>query len=232
MPLRELIRPTVRTIRWGALAGSALPATFVVWHFHNQPEPSAPSTAFGLRVAAVTIALGLAFVLDDSTEETTASAPISVLTRRALRIGLTLPPALLFWTLLLAFGGGALPPGSGLPMPSFLVEVIGFAAVAFAGSTAGSRVISDRLGGPAGAGAVVLVALVATGFPWRNGLLTRVPGTEPHDAAIGWWWLIASAATLLWWRMSATPESALLRLPIRRSRWPARTGRPEGRTPP
>jgi fluoroquinolone transport system permease protein len=232
MPLKELIRPTVRTIRWGALAGSALPATFVVWHFHNQPEPNAPTTAFGLRVAAVTIALGLAFVMDDPTEDTTACAPVSILTRRALRIGLTLVPALLFWTLLLAFGRGGLPVDSGLPMPSFLVEVIAFAAVAFAGSAAGSRVISDRLGGPAGAGAVVLVALVATGFPWRNGLLTRVPGTEPHDAAVGWLWLIATAATLLWWRMSATPESTLFRLPIRRSRRPARTGRPEGRTLP
>jgi fluoroquinolone transport system permease protein len=228
MPLMELIGPTMRTIPWGALAGSAIPAAFVVWHFQNQPNAGAGSTSFGLRVAAVTLALGLAFVLDDPTEDATAPAPVSVLARRALRVGLTLPPALIGWTILLVFGRAGLSDGE-IPAWPFLFETVSLISVAFAGAAAGSRLLSDRLGGPAGAGTVVLVALTAAIFPWGDGLLIRVPGTPGHEAGLPWWLAIAMASAYVWWRGSAMPSRAL-RLGFRRSRSPTRPARPEGRT--
>jgi len=205
VPLRELIRPTLRTIRWGGLAGSALPAAFVVWHFHNQPDPGASTSAFGLRVAAVMLALGLAFVLDDPTEDTTGSTPVSVLARRGLRVGLTLPPMLLFWLLLRAYAGGAHPTWP------FVLEAIAFAAVGLAGAALGSRLMSDRLGGPAGAGSVVIVALVAALLPWADGLLTRTPGTPPHAGSSVWWETVIVVSMLVWWRSSSIPTPSFRR---------------------
>lgn len=229
MPLSQLIRPTMRAMRWGAPAGSTLPAAFVVWHFHNQPFTSASSSAFGLRVAALTLALGLAFVLDDPSEDTTAPAPISILTRRALRIALTLPPSLLYWLLLRAYASNGLPPGRGLPEWPFLIEVVAFAAVAFAGAALGARTISDKLGGPAGAGAVILVGLITALFPWGNGLLARIPGQPEYGGSIGWWWAIAAGSALVWWRTSSPPG---LHFRIRRPRFGAATAPPADPTLP
>lgn len=215
MPLRDLVRPTVRAIRWGGLLGSILPAAFLVWHFHNQPSPTAGSSAFGLRLAALSLALGLAFVLDDPTEEATGYAPVSVLARRTLRIGLTLPPTLLYWLVLRAYAAGGLVAGERLPTWAFLLEAAALAGVALAGAAAGSRVLSDRLGGLAGAGAVILVALAVALLPWGNGLLARTPGTGSSEEAIRWWWAIAAIAALVWWRTSATPGMRIWRLPSR-----------------
>lgn len=217
MPLRDLIRPTVRAIRWGGLLGSIVPAAFLVWHFHNQANGDAGSAAFGLRLGALSLALGLAFVLDDPTEDATGYTPISVLARRTLRIGVALPPTLLLWLVLRAYAAGGLAAGETLPTWTLLLEVVAFAAVAFAGASAGSRVLSDRLGGLAGAGAVILVALTVALLPWGNGLLARTPGTRSSEEAIRWWWTIGAMAALVWWRMSATPGMRV---------WRVRSGKP------
>lgn len=217
MPLRELVLPTARSIRWGALLGAIAPAAFLVWHFHNQPSPNADSSAFGLRLAALSLALGLAFVLDDPTEDATGYTPVSILARRTLRIALTLPPTMLFWLVLRAYAGGGLAADERLPALTFLLEVVAFAGVAFAGAAAGARVLSDRLGGLAGVGAVILVALSATLLPWGNGLMLRTPGTSSYREVAPWWWMITATAGLVWWRMSAPPGMPLWRTRPRRS---------------
>lgn len=199
------MRPTVRTIRWGGLLGSIFPAAFIVWHFRNETFPSAPSSAFGLRLAALSLALGLAFVLDDPTEDTLGYTPVSVLTRRAVRVGLTLPPAILFWLALRAYAAGGLAPDARLPAWPFVIEFLAFAAVALAGAAVTSRLVSDKLGGPGGAGAVVLVAVTVALLPWANGLWTRTPGTRSSDASTLWWWTILGIAAFAWWRSSVTP---------------------------
>lgn len=204
MPMRELIRPTLRTIRWGAIAGAAVPAAYVVWNFGHQSYGDADGVAFGLRAAAVSLALGLAFVLDDPSEDTTAATPISVLKRRALRVLLTLPIIVAYWLLLRAWAAGASFLKKPLPAWPFVLEVFALAAVALAGAAVGARWLADRLGGPAGAGTVILYGLVAALLPWGNGLLVRTPGTAAHDASLGWWWLVAGLAAIIWWRMSAT----------------------------
>ena len=214
MPLRDLIRPTVRAIRWGGIVGASLPAAFVVWHFHNQPFPDAGASTFGLRAAAVMLAMGLAFVLDDPTEDTTGPAPVSILTRRALRIGLALPPVLLLWLVLRAYAGGAVGE-EGIPAWPLTLEFLTFCAAGLAGAAAGARILSDRLGGLAGAGAIALSALVLAVFPWAFGLLTRIAGTPQHDAATPWWWMLAVVFALVWWRMSTPQGTRLVRLPRR-----------------
>lgn len=215
--MKDLLRPTIRTIRWGGLIGSTFPAAFIVWHFHNQPDAS--SSAFGLRLAAAALGLGLAFVLDDPTEESLGYTPVSVLTRRAVRVGLTLPPAIVFWLALRAYAAGGLVPPEQLPAWPFFLESLALGAVALAGAAVASRFLSDRLGGPGGAGAVFLVALAVALLPWANGLWTRTPGTKASDASSLWWWTILGIAAFAWWRSSVTP--GLLS-------WRVRGGRREG----
>ncbi|MPZ68084.1 MAG: hypothetical protein GEU71_00955 [Actinobacteria bacterium] len=179
-----------------------MPATFVVWHFHSQTYADAGSSAFGLRLAAVTIGLGLAFVLDDPTEESLGYTPISVLTRRLVRIVLTLPPTILFWLLLRGYASGGLIEEQTLPAWPFLLEALALGGVAFAGAGMAARLVSDRLGGLGGAGAVIIVAFAVALLPWANGLWTRTPGTKPSDASVMWWWAILGAAVLTFWRSS------------------------------
>lgn len=88
-----------------------------------------------------------------------------------------------------------------------------------AGAAAGSRLVSDRLGGPAGAGAVALVAVTVALLPWADGIWTRTPGTRSSDASTLWWWAIIGLAAFGWWRSSVIP--GLLS-------WRVRGGRREG----
>ena len=209
MPVRELIRPMMRTIRWAGLACAALPAIYVVWNFEHQPQGNVDSVAIGLRMAGVFLALGISFVLDDPTEDTTGYTPITVLMRRALRIALTFPPAFALWMLLQTWASRAAFLDAKLSAWPLALEMTAFAAAAFAGAALGSRFIADRLGGPVGAGAVVLVAIATALFPWRNGLLLRAPGSLEHAAAEPWWAALIVAAAILWWRASAVPETPL-----------------------
>jgi hypothetical protein len=206
VPVTDLIRPTVRAIRWGGLVGSTIPATYLVWHVHNQPYHSAASTGTGLRVAAIMTAAGLAFTTDDPTEDTTGCAPISILMRRALRIALAFPIALVFWLMLRTYAVSALSTlEETLPTASLIIEFTMFAFIAYAGAAIGSRILSDRLGGLAGAGAVMITAVGLVLFPWGAGVLTRTPGTPSADEVEIWWLMILVAAVLTWWRLSLPP---------------------------
>lgn len=207
MPLKDLLRPTIRTIRWGGLVGSVVPATYIVWNFHNQLFPDAAQAATGLRLAAAILGCGLAFVLDDPTEESLGYTPVSILTRRLLRVSITLPPTILFWLLLRFYAAGGLPPEQLLPMWPFVLEAVALGAVALAGATLAAKFVSDRLGGPAGAGAVMLVGVALAVLPWLNGLLTRTPGTKAADEATMWWWAIIGAAAFAFWRSSVVGGS-------------------------
>lgn len=200
--MRELLRPTIRTIRWGGLIGSVVPAVYLVWHFRNQAYPDAGSAATGLRLAAAALGLGLAFVLDDPTEESLGYTPVSILRRRMIRIGLTLPPSILFWLLLHAYASRGLVENQTLPGWPFLLETVALGGVALAGAGLAAGFVSDRLGGLAGAGTVILVVLAVVLFPWGDGLWTRTPGTPPSDASVMWWWAILGAAAFTFWRSS------------------------------
>jgi hypothetical protein len=219
--VRDMLRPTLRAIRWGGIAAVAVPATYLAWHLQNQQFLDTAAAGVGVRVAAIMITAGLAFSLDDPTEDTTGCAPISILKRRALRVALVLPIALAYWLLLRAWMAGAISaPGQELPTASMVVEFTALAFVGYAGAAIGTRVLSDRLGGLAGAGAVLLLTVILAVVPWGAGVLTRTPGSASDAEVHTAWVLVALISVLTCWRLSLPP--GMPGLP-RRSRRPAVT---------
>jgi hypothetical protein len=213
VPVTDILKPTVRATRWWGLVTLAVPSAYVMWHLQNTLYPSAASLGWGIRIAAVMLAAGLAFTLDDPTEEMTGCAPVSIATQRAVRIGLALPPALAFWLCLRTHAAGNLTSPESMPIAALSLEFITFAFVAYAGAAVGSRVLSDRLGGIAGAGTVLLVALGLALFPWGSGILTRTPGTAEATSAAVWWWTLLTLSGFTWWRLSLPPGMPMWRRP-------------------
>ena len=87
----ELLRPTARTIRWSPFVG-AIAVAFVQVFVQTRdvcprsnPCVGPEARVLALRIAAILIALGSAFVLDDPTEETTGHFPTPRWLRRAPR---------------------------------------------------------------------------------------------------------------------------------------------------
>jgi hypothetical protein len=216
MPVIDLLRPTVRAIRWGGPIAVAIPAVYLAWHMQNQPFLDASAAGVTIRVIAIMLTAGLAFSLDDPTEDSTGSTPITILQRRALRIALVMPLTMGMWLVLRAWVAGAITErGQDLPTTSMVIEFLAFAAVGYAGAALGTRVLSDRLGGLAGAGSVLTVAVVLAVFPWGVSVLARVPGSPEAEAVAVWWHAILVSGLLTWWRLSLPPGMPLLR---RRSR--------------
>jgi fluoroquinolone transport system permease protein len=208
-------RPLARTIRWPALAASVVPGLWFVWKTSSDPAGNAEGAAIALRLGAVSLAIGMAFVLDDPSEDLTAPAPVSLLARRALRIAVTLPAAVVAWLVLVSLANGASYLAEPVHAAPLLVEMVALTLVALAGAGVGARRLADGLGGPAGAGAVVMVALVGAILPWGEGgsLLTVVPGTPEYADVRGWWWgLLALAIAALVSSSRTPPGTRLLRL--------------------
>lgn len=209
-------RPIARTIKWYALAASGIPALWVVWRTASDPYGSAQGAALALRVAALSLGIGVAFVLDDPTEDLTGPAPVSLLARRAVRVGLTLPLATVVWLLLLRIANGAPYMPAPLPAGAMLVEFGAFASLALGGAALGSRRLADGLGGPAGAGAVMLSSVPGMVLPLGHPLAGLVPGTELYARSQGWWWLVLGLGIGAFAAWSTTPGTLrLLRRPAR-----------------
>jgi fluoroquinolone transport system permease protein len=225
--LRDLARALLRTIKWSGLLIGATLASAIVWHERIDPFGSPPDMILALRLAAMAVAVGMAFVLDDPSEDTTAPAPVTIMTRRLLRVAFSLPIALGVWLLLLGYSNGAsYMDDESIPVWPALLEAIAFCGAALAGSALGIRFLSDRLGAPAGIGAVVSAALFVSLFPWGRQPMALFPGTDLYAREIEWWWLITLGSLVALLRMSAVPGMRLVRLRPRRSRLPAPTRPP------
>jgi hypothetical protein len=179
-----------------------------------------------LRLGALCLAVGIAFVLDDPTEDSTSMTPVSLLMRRLVRISLTLPIAFAAWLLLGRVANGSPAADAEIPAWPFTLELLAFTAVALAGAAIGSRYMGDRLGGTTGAGAALLVAAGAAFLPGKLRLWNQMPGTPEYKATTRWWWAIVLAGALALvhysrvggslWRFSRQHEVEAVDLPTSR----------------
>jgi fluoroquinolone transport system permease protein len=87
-----------------------------------------------LRLDALCLAAGMAFVLDDPTEESTSMTPVSLLIRRLVRISLTLPVAVAALLLLGRVANGSPAADTEIPAWPLTLELLAFSAVALAGA--------------------------------------------------------------------------------------------------
>ncbi|MET8451947.1 ABC transporter [Streptomyces sp. NPDC005209] len=160
-------------------------------------EPGGSSALSLLRFAALALALGAAFLLDDTARHTTAPVPTGRAARTVLRVVLVLPVAALWWTAaLLLVTGPAGPPAGDLTLE---------AATAFAVAVAAATVAvrhTDRTdpGRTVAVGLVTAAILVPVMQPSRWALF--VWPADPRWAAAHerWGWVLAVAVAV--WGLS------------------------------
>lgn len=191
--VRALLRPLFRTLpRRTLVAGAVLGLLFTgiprlfalsidVWAGLNL-----------LRAAALTFALGLAFLLDDPARHITTAVPTRRPVRVGLRVALVAPSAVLWWTAaLFLIPEQARPPVGAMTLEATATAVLALAAAA----------VMVRFGDRAEPGGVVCVGLLATAvvapllLPDRWTLFP-VPSDPRWDGAHETWAVVLVAAAL------------------------------------
>jgi hypothetical protein len=168
-----------------------------------------------LRSAAVALALGAAFILDDPAAELLGGSPTPLWVRRIPRIGVVLPLLGLLWAAVLGRSRFA-----AIPVGDLTLELAGMLTVTLALAACAGRYTGDGMGGRAGGpGLLVLVPLA-----WQARMWAGMPGDPLWTLAHRRWLAAqaASAALLLW--ASLDPG----RWPLRARRQPR--GGPADRT--
>jgi hypothetical protein len=223
-----LVRPTIRTIRWAALLGGAAAAQLVLWAAKGELSRGGPIPLLPLRVAAVLLCLGAAFVLDDDAGATVEPAVASLIVRRGLRLALTVPVVGMAWGVALwaasrlAASGqetGAVVPRS-LPVAALTLEAAALLAVTLAAGAVSTPTLGHGKGGVA-AGPTLLafvMAMLSIRPYWQ--LFPSAAGEPGWAAAHARWALILLAAMIVLAVFSLDPA--------RRSR--ILRGRPRPRT--
>jgi hypothetical protein len=193
----------------------AVVAVVLIGHTHLASGPTPAGAEYriaGLRVGAVLLCLGAAFLLDDPSESVIAASPLSALSRRAIRIALSLLALAPAWGLLLLVALVGMPEPGGVPLARVSLEAITMLFLVWTAAAAAERFVPERLGGLA-AGPVLLVllglALATPALPGHLRFLPSVP-QEPDWAH----------AHMLWLRVLAGSSGLLLLL----SRDPGGTG--------
>ena len=198
-----LARPSVRTAAWVAV----LPAGVLGLGVLTLDGP----VVLELRLAAVALAAGAAFVLDDPAAETIAASPTPLLFRNLLRAALALPLVAALWTVLLLYADVAPAWALTLELAAMLAATLAIAALA-------APLVPDGRGGVAAAPAL-LVLLGAAALALPDGLTLFAAG--PLDARWGAsherWASVLVAAILAFVYASLDPGRArLLALRARR----------------
>lgn len=135
-----------------------------------------------VRLTMLLLAAGVGFALDDPSEATVASAPVSRARRRAVRLLLAGVPWLLGWVAVLVLVATA---GGSLPVTALSVE----AAAWFALSLAAAGVVGGTAAGPT----LLVGFMLAVRLPDRWALVTT-PGGETGAASQGRWLIVLGAA--------------------------------------
>jgi hypothetical protein len=201
----ELVRPTARIIRWSPLLG-AIGVAFIQVFVQTRDvcPPTTPcvgpeARVLALRIAALFIALGAAFVLDDPTEETTGHLPTPRWLRRAVRVGLVAPVVALTWALLIPLAMRSSVATDPFPSGALTVELATLVIGVLAISAASARFVPEGMGGIA-AGPILLGLVAAAHYlPERLAVFLLDPQAPRWHAAHDVWrvlLLIAIAALL------------------------------------
>jgi hypothetical protein len=201
----ELVRPTARTIRWPPLVAAVIVAFIQVFvQTRDVCPPATPcvgpeARVLALRIAAIFLALGTAFVLDDPTEETTGHFPTPRWLRRAVRVGLVAPVVTLAWALLVPLAmRSSVDPGL-FPTGALTLELATLVIGVLAISAASARFVPEGMGGIA-AGPILLGLVAAAHYlPERLAVFILDPQAPRWHTAHDVWrvlLLIAIAALL------------------------------------
>jgi hypothetical protein len=154
-------------VRWKPTLGGAVVGFFILYQSSGPWATGSMPAIMPIRMAALLLCLGVAFVLDDPASVTVASAPFSLRYRRSLRLMVVAPIIAAAWAGQLAFvvvhttnllhrDAEGLVPVWGLTLEMVAMMMTGLAIAA-----AATRWVPEGLGGVA-AGPALLVVLGAT----------------------------------------------------------------------
>ncbi|MER6786406.1 hypothetical protein ABT330_17600 [Streptomyces sp. NPDC000658] len=137
-----------------------------------------------IRAGAVLLAMGAAFVLDDSAAAMTEVTPVPRWLPRALRVGVAVVSVGAGWTGVLVVGARAVGPDERelLPWAGLTWEAAGLLAVVLALAALGLRLTAGRDGGALATPGAVLVVVLAVLTPLPDGLQ---PFAQPLSKAWG-----------------------------------------------
>ena len=191
----DLVWPTARAMSWHPpLWACVLALAYVA---KEAPGAYVDYRILVLRVAALLICMGAAFVLDDATEETLGHVPTPLLLRRGLRIALLLPLVGIAWLGMLQVAGDVpRKDGGPLPIGDLTIEVSTLLVLALCAACIGARFTSDRLGGIAAAPILLGLVVVAMLLPGDQKMVLGSPG-DPRWEDVHEWWRAALGVGLL-----------------------------------
>jgi hypothetical protein len=199
---REAFPAIARSITWGPLGVAAVLSMSIVALRHGEPA------AGPMQAAAILLASGAGFTLDDPAAEVLAPSPTPLSRRRSLRLFLVVPPLTLLWGLLLKWqqtDGGE----EALALMLVFGGLVGL-SLAITGVAGRTSWLPSR-GGVAGPPAILVLMFLSAAVPrrWRPLPLGDVPG--------GWtqiyirWACAAAAATIVLLMSSRDPAARILR---------------------
>nr|WP_308187723.1 ABC transporter [Streptomyces sp. CNZ748] len=215
----QLLRPVARTVPWRAVAAaSGLGLLAAALPRLSGGEVTAWAAVTALRAAALSFALGAAFLLDDPARHTTAAVPVRRALRLALRCAPLLPFAALWWTAaLLLVPEDARPPAWDVTVEAATALVLALAGAAFA-----VRRDSARPGQGVAALLLVCGVLAPLLSPADWGMFTA-PG-DPRWAAAHDRWTVLLCALLL--ALAVSCAEPVRRRTLRAFRSPSGTSGP------
>lgn len=185
-----LVRPTVHAMGWGPPLWATAPALAYV--AAEAPGSFVDYRVQVLRIGALLLCMGAAFILDDATEDTIGYVSTPLVVRRVLRVLLVLPTFTLGWTALVHLAGDvAKRDGGPLPVGDLTLEVATLLLIAMVAACLGARFTSDRLGGVVAAPVLLACAGVAMFLPPdRRPLLGSVSDPRWDHVHDLWGWAL------------------------------------------
>ena len=191
----DLLRPTARAISWHPPIWAAALALLYVAVEGRSGYIDYRITV--LRIGALLLCMGAAFVLDDATEETIGHVPTPLLMRRALRIALLLPVLAVAWAAMLHIAGDVGPrEGGPIPAGDLTLEAATLLAIAFCAASLAARYTSDRLGGVAAAPIVLGLVAIALFLPENQSMILGAPSYARWADAHDWWRVVLTMAII------------------------------------
>ncbi|MFC6080492.1 pectin acetylesterase-family hydrolase [Sphaerisporangium aureirubrum] len=199
--LYPLLRSTAHAVTWRPMvAGAALgPVILLIPGALTERLTGTHLTTLA-RVAAICVALGTAFLLDDPATRSTPAVPTPRLARNLIRVTLAVPVVALWWTLTLGLATSTgHPAAEHLPVAALTLEAAALLAAALALAAVAQRRTADGNTGVIAAPAVLLLATVAWLLPHPAALI--LPPADPQWTASHHRWtavLATALVTFLW----------------------------------
>lgn len=191
-PNRALVAATWKVLPWRPLAAggslglvvAALPAVLSI-------DLAPPKRATLLRLAALSVAVGTAFLLDDPARASTATVPTRRLLRHGLRALLASAFAAGCWTSILLITWHDTDPNAAW-LGGITIEAATCLAVAITVSAAAARFSTTTTTSTIAVPAVLALAAILTALPEPIALLT--PPEDPHWTPVHHIWALMLGA--------------------------------------